>query len=163
MKLMSGIKKLGFEKTYTLPFSFQIPNSTNKILKNNSSPSSRIKYIKRNIYLKLKRQNLLESNKILDEHHNILWINISAPSIGDSLMDLSSRVMLSDRNIDLFTDKKNADIYLNDDFYDSIFTKLNEIGQKKYDLVILDSYSTRTISIKAKISPLTPFVAMFGY
>ena len=47
-------------------------------------------------------------------HKEILWINISAPSLGDSLTDLSSRTMLSDRKVDLFTDKKNSDLYKDD-------------------------------------------------
>ncbi len=157
------MKAFEFEKIFTLPFKFEIPNSSERFIKKSSFIKPRVKFIKRYLYLKYKRQTLLEAFNILPHHQNILWINISAPSLGDSLMDLSSREMLANRNIDLFTDKKNASIYLQDYFFSSIFSELSEIGNKKYDLVILDSYSTRSVYIKSKLASSTPFVGMFGY
>jgi heptosyltransferase-2 len=96
-------------------------------------------------------------------HKNILWINISAPSLGDSLMDLSSRILLKERNVDLFTHKKNADLYRSDKVFRNIYTNKNKFNPLQYDLVIIDSYSTRSISIKAKIAPLIAFVGLYGY
>lgn len=157
------MKAFEFEKIFTLPFKFEIPNSSEKFIKKSSFIKTRVKFIKRYLYLKYKKQTLLEAFNILPHHKNILWINISAPSLGDSLMDLSSREMLADRNVDLFTDNKNASIYLEDYYFSSILSNLSEIGNKKYDLVILDSYSTRSVYIKSKLASSTPFVGMFGY
>jgi heptosyltransferase-2 len=154
---------LGFEKTYTLPFKFDIPNYAKEFLEKKTFIKSWIKFIKRNIYIHLKGQNSLEIYNILSNHKEILWINISAPSLGDSLTDLSSRTMLNGRRIDLFTDKKNSDIYKNDFLFSEVFNDIKQVGGRKYDLVILDSYSTRSIDIKVKIAGLTPFVGMFGY
>ncbi len=42
-------------------------------------------------------------------------------------------------------------------------TQKAEIAEHKYDLVIVDSFSTRSIDIKTNILPLNPFVGMFGY
>jgi len=97
---------LGFEKTYTLPFKYEIPNYTSVFLEESSITKRWIKFIKRYIYLTIKRQTALEIRQILPKHRNILWINLSAPSLGDSLMDLSSRVLLKGKEVDLFTDKK---------------------------------------------------------
>ena len=99
----------------------------------------------------------------MPEHKKILWVNISAPSLGDSLMDLSSRVLLKDRKVDLFTDNKNAELYQDDAVFSAIFTNKKEVDKNRYDLVIIDSYSTRSINLKAQMAPLTPFVGMFGY
>jgi ADP-heptose:LPS heptosyltransferase len=159
---VDGMRALGFNKTYNLPFNAAIPNSTNAVL-NKKSQSSRIKFYKRCLYLRMKGQVLLETNKILPQHKNILWINFSAPSLGDSLMDLSSRAMLSDRNIDLLTNKKNAHIYENDIYFSAIFNSPNQINSQHYDLVILDSYSTRSVRIKAQVAFNVPFVGMFGF
>tara|TARA_B100000795_G_C22768460_1_gene426786 strand:- start:579 stop:1688 length:1110 start_codon:yes stop_codon:yes gene_type:complete len=163
MKLATGMKAVNFKRTHTLPFRFEVPNSTEVFLKTKTLSSSRIKFIKRYLYLQLKRQILLEINNITINHQKILWINISAPSLGDSLMDLSSRVMLKDREIDLFTDKKNAPIYKNDSYFSSVFSEYHMINKKKYDLVILDSYSSRSVYIKVQMANSTPFVSMFGY
>ena len=102
MKLATGMKAVNFKRTHILPFRFEVPNSSEVFLKTKTFSSSRIKFIKRYLYLQLKRQILLEINNITINHQKILWINISAPSLGDSLMDLSSRVMLKDREIFLF-------------------------------------------------------------
>ena len=154
---------LGFNRTYTLPFKFDIPNCTQEFLKKKSGIKIWFKFIKRYLYINLKSQKLLEIYSILPKHNNILWINISAPSLGDSLMDLSSRIMLKDRKVDLFTDNKNADLYKDDFIFSTIYTDKKQVDKNKYDLIIIDSYSTRSIHVKADIADLTPFVGMFGY
>ena len=152
-----------FEKIYTLPFKYQIPNYIQVFLKKNPTIKTFLKFFKRYLYLILMRQKLLEIKGIFPEHNNILWINISAPSLGDSLMDLSSRVMLKGREVDLFTDNKNADLYKDDIIFSAIYTDKKQVIKNKYDLVIVDSYSTRSIYIKSEIAGLTPFVGMFGF
>ena len=91
---------LGYKKTFTLPFKFVIPNYIDEFLKKKSTTKLWVKYIKRYLYILFKGQQSLEILKISNEHKDILWINFSAPSIGDSLMDLSSRSLLSDRKVD---------------------------------------------------------------
>jgi ADP-heptose:LPS heptosyltransferase len=154
---------LGFEKTFTFPFKYDVPNYTLEFLENSSITKCWIKFIKRSIYLFIKGQRFLELKQISPKHKSILWINISAPSLGDSLMDLSSRVLLKDRDVDLFTDKKNANLYNNDLLFSRVFTKKAEVFENKYDLIIIDSFSTKSIDIKTKVSPITSFITMFGY
>jgi len=154
---------LGFEKTYTLPFKFDIPNYVKEFLEKKYLIKPRIKFIKRYLYIHLKGQNSLEIYNILPVHKEILWINISAPSLGDSLTDLSSRTMLNDRKVDLFTDKKNSDLYKNDYCFSKVFDDIKQLDECRYDLVVIDSYSTRSIDIKHKIARSTPFVGMFGF
>lgn len=154
---------LGFEKTYTLPFKYKIPNYTSVFLEESSITKRWIKFLKRYIYLNIKRQKALEIHQIMPKHRKILWINLSAPSLGDSLMDLSSRVLLKGKEVDLFTDKKNSNLYQDDSVFSRIFTQKAEVTKYKYDLVILDSFSTSSIDIKTQILPLNPFIGMFGY
>ena len=154
---------LGFKKTYILPFKFDIPNYTKEFLQKKTFVKPWFKFIKRNTYINLRGQNSLEIYNILPNHKEILWINISAPSLGDSLTDLSSRTMLNGRKVDLFTDKKNSDLYKDDFLFSKVFDDIKQLDECKYDLVIIDSYSTRSIDIKIKIAHSTPFVGMFGY
>ena len=152
-----------FNRTYKLPFKYAIPTYTKQYLKNKNIYQRFIKFFKRYIFIVIKGQKNLETFSILPRHHKILWINFSASSLGDSLMDLSSRVMLIDKNVDLFTNKKNKYIYQDDDIFNNVFSQINEMQNIKYDLVILDSYSTRSIKIKLLIAPKSPYVGMFGY
>ena len=154
---------LGYKKTYTLPFKFDIPNYSQAFLGETSAFGRWLKYRKRYFYILLRRQNKHEVFNILPSHNRILWINLSAPSLGDSLMDLSNRVMIRDKSIDLFTDKKNAILYDDDQVFLNVYTKKEEVGSSKYDLVIIDSYSTKSINIKSNLAPTTPFIGMFGY
>lgn len=153
---------LSYKKTYTLPFKFYIPNYTKEYLKQRSILSW-FKYLKRCIYIYIKKQHKLELFKVTEEHKDILWINFSAPSLGDSLMDLSSRVLLSNKRVDLLTDKKNVDLYRDDFFFASVFSNKNLVFKKSYDLVIIDSYSTRSIKIKAEVALSTPYLGVYGY
>jgi ADP-heptose:LPS heptosyltransferase len=154
---------LDFKITHKLPFKYEIPSYIDRFLGRKRVLKASIKYLKRYFFITLIRQRKLESHTILSSHKNILWINISAPSIGDSLMDLSSRVMIKDREIDLFTDKYNAMIYKGDSVFSSVFSDIKEITQKKYDLVIIDSFSTRSLRVKVKLARFIPFVTMYGY
>jgi len=153
----------GYKKTFTLPFKFEIPNFSEIFIQQNSFFSRFSKYLKRYLYICLKKQATLEAHQILPEHKSILWINMSAPSIGDSLMDLSSRVLLNNKKIDLFTNKKNSNLYENDHIFNNVYTQIKDVKKLQYDLVIVDSYSTRSIQVKTSIEPLTPYVGMFGF
>ena len=148
-----------FKKTYEFPFKYNIPYyfDEKRYLKR------LVKCMRRYLYLYFNGQLKLEQQCIERKHKNILWINLSAPSLGDSLMDLSSRVLLLDKNIDLFTDKKNAHIYKNDEIFGSVIVDKNSIKKDKYDLVIIDSYSTRSIKIKINHLKNIEFVGMYGH
>jgi len=152
-----------FKKTYQLPFKYIIPNYISAHLGKTQLYKRVFKFLKRYIYIILKSQANLEVFKILPIHKNILWINVSAPSLGDSLMDLSSRTLLNDRNLDLFTDSKNSMIYENDIFFNNIFTEISDVKKFHYDLIIIDSYSSRSIKIKTKVAHKTIFVGIYGF
>ena len=103
-----------------------------------------------------------ELNRITDEHRSILWINWAAPSLGDSLMDLSARVLLDGREVVLLTHPKNKSLFENDDHFCSVFSDDRELiakyGKSYFDLVICDSYSPRVLSKKIAVAPFVPFV-----
>ena len=163
MKLMIGIKMLNFEKTYKLPFKFHIPNYILEFLVKQSLKKRNFKFLKRSLFILFRQQKNLEICRILPEHKKILWINVAASSIGDSLMDLSSRVLIQDRVVDLFTDTKNANLYKNDLVFKSVFTNKNQVNSSDYDLVIIDSFGTKSMNIKANIAPLVNYIGMFGF
>jgi len=152
-----------FKKTYELPFKFLIPNYTQSFLNKNHFARRFFKFLKRYIYIILKGQKNLEVYNISQDHKKLLWINVSAPSIGDSIMDLSSRVLINNVKIDLYTEMLNAKLYESDLIFLNVFTDKFLINQNDYDLVIIDSYSTRSIKIKNDIAPKLSFVGMFGY
>jgi len=156
------MKMLSYKKTFTLPFKFKIPSYTKEYLEKKSLLSL-IKYLKRFIYIYFKRQQKLEIFEISSMHNNILWINFSAPSLGDSLMDLSGRVMLSNKKLDLLTDKKNVDLYKDDLFFTCVFSRKELVRNINYDLIIIDSYSTKSIKIKTDVALSTPYVGVYGY
>lgn len=154
---------LGFEKTYTLPFKYNIPNYMDEFLTSTSLFQRVVKFLKRKLYIIITRQSNLEQKLISSKQKRILWINLSAISLGDSLMDLSSRILLSDNDIDLFTHNKNAHLYQADGVFNKIITNGRDINSNNYDLVIIDSYSTRSIKIKSRYLAKLPFVGMYGY
>ena len=145
-----------FKRTYYFPFKYTVPNYIDNYVEKNSFFKRYLKFIKRRFYIFLKGQNNLEVLAILPEHQNILWINISAPSLGDSLMDLSSRIMLKDKKVDLFTDTKNHQLYLCDEYFNNVYTKSKDLHKLNYDLVIIDSYSSRSVKVKSCLLYTSP-------
>ena len=128
------------------------------------------KYLKRRLFTLLVYRMfglVPELNKIADEHRSILWINWAAPSLGDSLMDLSARVLLDGREVVLLTHLKNKTLFENDDYYSSVFSDYRELiakyGKNYFDLVICDSYSPRVLFKKLAVAPFVPFVGLYGY
>lgn len=121
-----------------------------------------IKYLKRRLYMKLLGQAKKELSNIPASSKHILWLNLSAPSLGDSLMDLSARQMLKDFNVDLLTDPKNIGLYQPDPFFHNVYDDVDQVPSH-YDLIILDAYSPRILKIKAMKFPDIPFVGMWGF
>ena len=125
------------------------------------------KYLKRKFFMKLALQERLIVDAIPRNTKRILWINLSATSLGDSIMDLSGRVLLEEFEVDLLTDVKNYGLYQNDMFFKKVFHRVIDARSAHlyhaYDLIIIDAFSPKIISIKKEIAPLTPFLGMWSY
>ena len=125
------------------------------------------KYFKRRIFVSIFTRRDLLLERIPSNTKRILWINLSAPSLGDSLMDLSGRVLLDEFKVDLLTDPKNVELYKHDLFFENVFSHSQEVLSKNlsatYDLFILDSFSPRVIRVMQSISFSTPFIGVWGY
>jgi len=135
-----------------------------------AKPKWIFKYLKRRLFTLLVLRMLgfvPELNRIADEHRSILWINWAAPSLGDSLMDLSARVLLDGREVVLLTHPKNKTLFENDVCFSSVFSDhrslIAKYGKSYFDLVICDSYSPRVLSKKIAVAPFVPFVGLYGY
>ena len=152
-----------FKKTYTLPFKYKIPHYIEDFVKQKALLKSGVKYFKRYLFILLNGQRRLEVFSILPSHQNILWINLSAPSFGDSLMDLSSRELLKGKNIDLFTTDRITEIFKDDKRFNKIYSNIGLASKNSYSLVIVDSFSTRSIKAKFHIAPKVDFIGMYGY
>lgn len=125
------------------------------------------KYLKRKLFMKLALQEALIVDSIPREARRILWINFSAPSLGDSIMDLSGRVLLTGFNVDLLTDSKNYSLYENDMVFKTVFNNVEDAKgshlSSPYDLIILDAFSPKIVNAKKRIAPMTYFVGMWEY
>jgi len=167
--LLRRLKKaiINYSKSsWDLKTSQFVPSNQQRFLLDDAwKPKWAFKYLKRKLYMQCLGQAKREISNIPAAAKNILWINLSAPSLGDSLMDLSARQMLVGFNVDLLTDKKNISLYQGDPFFRNTYSDRDDISIEwsLYDLVILDSYSPRFLKIKAEKIPNTPFVGMWGF
>ena len=154
------------EFTTSLPKSLFVPSAANKFIESRTAYQFYwlLKFAKRYfVYWVIGRVfGLVSEREVIAGEKNILWINFSAPSLGDSLMDLSARVLLADRKLDLFTSKKNSKLYRRDQWFTGVFDSARKIT-KKYDLVICDSFAPRVLVKKLRVAPLTPMVSMYGF
>ena len=127
------------------------------------------KTARRKLLMRALGQSGLLRERIDASARDILWINLSAGSIGDSIMDLSGRVLLAapGRRIDLLTHARNADLYRHDPVFEQTFTDAVQAADRHrkhpYDMVIIDSFGTQGLRAKAAIAPHAPFVGMWGF
>ena len=82
-------------------------------------------------------------------------------------MDLSSRVLLKDRQVILLTHPKNVDLYSKDEWFHRVYSSpqnlVSELGRNAFDLVLCDSYSPRVLAKKLFVAPFVEFAGLYGY
>jgi hypothetical protein len=126
-----------------------------------------IRYLKRLLYMGLRGQKALLIDHIPSDAKRILWINITAPSLGDALMDTSGRVLLRDRHVVLVTAPRNAALFNTDVVFSQVLRAdsdgIQQASTSKFDLIILDSFSPSSLKLKIRVAKKTPFVGLYGF
>jgi hypothetical protein len=127
-----------------------------------------LKLIRRKVFVWIFSRRLgARLEHIEKSHETILWISLCAPSLGDVLMDVSARNLLHGRTVDLLTSPLASELLSDDSFFDRVTSSISEVmcwnQDKKYDLVILDSFSSRSIKAKCAVCPGVPVVSLFEY
>lgn len=150
-----------------------VPSDVNSFLSQGKVSSFKwlLKYFKRRLFCFVFVEFfgfIPEKQNISSSHKRILWINWAAPSLGDSLMDLSSRVLLGDREVILLTHPKNAALYAaRDQLFTAIYSNprllVADMGLNAFDLAICDSFSPRVLINKLCTAPLVEFCGIYGY
>lgn len=155
-------------KTYTLDALGFTPSDQRRFIKRDVfKPCWFVKFLKRWIFLLVCGQIRLERRCIPTDARRILWINLTAPSLGDALMDLAARRLLRGRSVDLLTDERNIALFRGDPWFAQVFsleaTTVLATNANSYDFVILDSYSPRSVAPKVRFARSTPFVGLYGF
>ncbi len=126
-----------------------------------------LRFLKRRLVFGITGQQRLMMHQFPSTTRRVLWINQTAPSLGDALMDTAGRILLSSFEVTLLTDKKNADLFRADPIFRNTFTNWTEAkhqhDERPYDLIILDSFSPRSLRLKLRVAPNVPLVGMYGY
>lgn len=157
-------------RTWRLPDG--VPSDVENFLSDNLSAHLKwvFKYLKRRVFYFVLVEHFgftPEQKQILSKHKKILWLNLAAPSLGDSLMDLSARCMLEDRELILLTDQKNAPLFLKDRYFSAVYSSVRQLWIDghcgSFDLVICDSYSPRVLLKKIIAAPRVDFVGLYGF
>ncbi len=130
-------------------------------------PRRVLKFLKRRFIMWILGQDHLEVNRIALSAKRILWISLSAPSIGDSIMDLAAARLLAGRTLHLLTGESNAPLHSACETFEAVFTSVEATlvasKQDPYDFVIVDSYTPRSLLPKYRIAKDVPFVGLYGY
>ena len=154
---------LRFKETLTPGFPQTIPGDIDTFIRNTPFLKRFTKYLKRHLLLWLTRQTALETQTIPEQSKRILWINLSSPSPGDTLMDLAGRSLLGNREITLLTDPFTVQLYQSDHFFQHATADPEALINRPFDHVLIDSYGTKGIRTKLKLAANTPFSGMYGF
>jgi ADP-heptose:LPS heptosyltransferase len=163
-RLLLSISKPGWE----MECSAFVPSNYAKFTRDlRQQVKTTIRYLKRRAYMLLIGQASLMRRSITPDAREILWINVTAPSLGDALMDTSGRALLNGRSVSLLTHQKNAGLFEHEPDLEQVWSitpeDLKAASRVQFDLVILDSFSPKSLALKAKVAKSTPFVGLYGF
>jgi len=154
---------LGFYRTYTTPFKEEIPTLVDEFLLRVSLPKRFLRFFGRYLYAEFFLRKSKRQEVITEQQKRILWIQWVDSYLGDSLMDLSSRVLLEGKKVDLLTKEYTAKIFDNDTVFNCVFTDSSQLNPDDYDLLIIDSYRESSLgSFVDRLSHI-PHVTLYGY
>jgi heptosyltransferase-2 len=154
---------LGFYRTYTTPFKVKITTSVDDYFRRVSIFRRFTRFIGRYLYAEIALRKNKKIDKITGKHQRILWIQWVDSYLGDSLMDLSSRVLIRDKKVDLLTKENVAKIYQGDIIFSNIYSDPKQCVNNDYDLIIIDSYRQRGLKVITQYFPFLPYVSLYGY
>ena len=81
-----------------------------------------------------------------------LWLYFGEGQLGDALMDLAPRTLLTENGfrLDLLTDQNLAKVFKNDPWFGSVSDNASSFAPSAYDFAILLSHKRRSIECKRK-------------
>lgn len=119
---------------------------------------------KRDLVLFFTLQLSLAKKQIPTDAKRILYVYLGTPNLGDSIMDLSPRVLWTEQGlkVDLYTSTVIASLYEGDPSFHRIISCPKDFSDD-YDFIVLQSYSWKCLKLKWRYYFLKPFVSLHGH
>ena len=119
---------------------------------------------KRDLLLLLTGQLQLAQAKVPQTAKRVLYVYLGTPQLGDSIMDLSSRVLWQERGlqVDMFTHGSIAYFYAQDPSFNRVITDARDLDVH-YDFLVLQSYGAKCLKFKWRYFFSKPFMALHGH
>lgn len=120
--------------------------------------------LKRDFLLLITCQVFFRRETLPIKARRVLYVYLGAQQLGDSIMDLSPRVLWAEAGlqVDMFTHESIKSIYDQDPSFNKILTSPSELG-KAYDLIVLQSYNVKCLKFKWRYFFSMPFVTLYGH
>jgi len=162
---MQKIKKF-INKTNIPPFDKKLVTIKTQDYPSSNSIVQLTQLLRRYLMLFVFFQYKYLKDRISINEKNILWIHNTTENIGDSLMKTSSIRYLKSNgfSVDLCVLPKFYDLY-NKNSYCRNVVKIDNLAnlKEKYDLIILDSLSSKCMKKKLKYYYAKPFVTLYDF
>jgi hypothetical protein len=139
-------------------------SNKNQFLKKNSLSKRFFRRFKRDILMVITLQVLLVKPRIPKRARKILYVYLGTPNLGDSIMDLSPRVLWGEASleVEMYTNQNIANLYSGDSSFSRIVCDPSDLG-KHYDFIILQSYSLKCLRFKWRYFPCAEFSTLYGH
>ncbi len=123
------------------------------------------RHVRRAVQFKLSGQQKQLHSLIAKDWKRGLWIYKGVPQLGDALMDLAPRSLLTQQGLkmDIYTDKHIAEMLVNDPWFEQIYENPDQIDVRSYDFMIVQSHKDRSLKHKSGLSKNHPWVSMHGF
>lgn len=139
-------------------------SNINKFVNENSLFTRFLRRLKRDAIMVVTFQAFLVKPRIPKRARKILYVYLGTPNLGDSIMDLSPRLLWADSSlqVEMYTHKNIADFYRGDYSFSRIICDPSELGSN-YDFIVLQSYSWRCLKFKWRYYFFVEFSTLHGH
>jgi heptosyltransferase-2 len=120
--------------------------------------------VKRDLVMFCTLQLALVKRKIPPNAKRILYVYLGNPNLGDSIMDLSPRILWAEKGlqVDMYTNALMASLYKDDPSFHKIISEPKDLAAE-YDFIVLQSYSWKCLKFKWRHYFFKPFVSLHGH
>lgn len=151
----------------TQPLSRRVPSNDSDYFQTTGFRKLGFRAVRKELAFLLSGQRQHLVNAISPQWRRGVWLYFGVPQIGDALMDLAPRSLLTERGIqlDLVTHPHLADLFQADPWFTAVHASQGQHGhgiEAAYDFVIVPSHKHRSLQHKRGPLSALPWVSMHG-
>lgn len=164
MRFLPDLVRRMAHDSVTQPLSVPVASNASVYLQEVGEHKLGWRALRRELVYRLSGQERYRIDRLCQGCRRGLWMYFGVPQIGDALMDLAPRSLLTEAGltVDLVTHPHLTDLFDGDPWFARVFSDPSTIEEAAYDFAIVPSHKHRSLKMKQRHLPRHPWLSMHG-